>query len=128
MTQTLNYIKSRVHVSELIKPKNHTQVPFEVITSIPNVSYRIYAGGDSFSDMDILIERLKQETLRVSSNIGNGFFLADIKFVSPEVWFEKHTSSDYTPISSVVIADAVNELKLEEMSLIKEKCRVLPRR
>jgi len=119
MTQTLNYIKAE-SASELIKPKNHTQVPFEVITSIPNVSYRIYAGGDSFSDMDILIERLKQERYVFPPTLGTAFFLADIKFVS-EVWFEKHTSSDYTPISSVVIADAVNELKLEEMSLIKEK-------
>ena len=72
MTQTLNYIKSRV-CFRVNKAQNHTQVPFEVITSIPNVSYRIYAGGDSFSDMDILIERLKQERYVFPPTLGTAF-------------------------------------------------------
>ena len=41
MTQTLNYIKAE-STGELVRPKNHTQIPFEVISAKPKVSYRIY--------------------------------------------------------------------------------------
>lgn len=119
MTQTLNYIKAE-STGELYRPKNHTQVPFEVITSNPNVSYRIYVGGDMFSDMDILVQRLKEGRYVFPPTLGTAFFLADIKYIS-EVQFEKCGCNTFTPISSVVTAEAVEEIKLEEIALIKEK-------
>jgi len=119
MTQTLNYIRAE-SASDFTKPKNHTQIPFEVITSKQNVSYRIYVGGDEFSDMHTLIERLKSERYVFPPTLGTAFFLADITFVS-EVQFEKCESYTFIPISSVVKAKAVEDIKLEEMSLLKEK-------
>lgn len=119
MTQTLNYIKAE-STSDLYKPKNHTQIPLEVISSRLNVSYRIYVGGDSFTDMDVLIKRLKEGRYVFPPTLGTAFFLADIKFIS-EVQFKKCDNSAFTPISSVVMADSVQEIKLDEMALLREK-------
>ena len=46
--------------------------------------------------------------------------MADIKFVS-EVQFNEYSNNIFLPISSVVMADAVDEIMLEEISLLKEK-------
>jgi len=119
MTQTLNYNRAE-SASDFARPKNHTQIPFEVIASKQNVSYRIYVGGDEFSDMDVLVERLKDERYVFPPTLGTAFFLAEIKFTS-EVQFEKCENHDYTPISSVVKAKAVEEIKLGDISLLKEK-------
>lgn len=119
MTQTLNYIKAE-STGELARFKNHTQVPVEIIASKSNVSYRVYVGGDTFNDMDTLIKRLKEERYVFPPTLGTAFFLADIRFIS-EAQFEKCSYSTYVPVSSVVIADAVDEIKLEEITLLKEK-------
>lgn len=119
MTQTLNYIRAE-SPNDFSRPKNHTQIPFEVVSSKSNVSYRIYAGGDSFRDMDVLIRRLKEERCVFPPTLGTAFFLADVNFVA-EVEFEKCESSTFIPVSSVIKADAVEEIKLEEMALLKEK-------
>lgn len=119
ITQTLNYIKAESS-EDFIKPKNHTQIPFEIIASNQSVSYRIYAGGDTFEDMDILIERLKKERYVFPPTLGTAFFLADIRFIS-EVQFEKCSSGTFLPISTVIKADAIEEIKLDEIALLKEK-------
>ena len=119
MTHTLNYIKA-VSTGELSKPKEHTQIPFEVITSRSKVSYRVYVGGDSFSDMDMLIERLKTNKYAFPPTLGTAFFLADVEFVS-EVDFQTVIVDEYVPISTVINSDAVYELKMDEMVLLKEK-------
>jgi len=119
MTQTLNYLRIEKS-SEFTKPTKHTQIPFEIIASSKNVSYRVYVGGDTFKDMDVLITRLKNTQYVFPPTLGTAFFLADIEFVS-EVHFEKYVSETFTPISSVIKADAVEKIKLEEIALLKEK-------
>lgn len=119
MTHTLNYIKA-VSTGELSEPKEHTQIPFEVIASKQKVSYRVYVGCDSFSDMEILINRLKSNKYVFPPTLGTAFFLADVEFVS-EVDFKKVKVDEYVPISTVINSNAVCELKMDEMVLLKEK-------
>jgi CRISPR-associated protein Cas5h len=119
MTHTLNYIKA-VSTGELSEPKEHTQIPFEVIASKQKVSYRVYVGCDSFSDMEILINRLKSNKYVFPPTLGTAFFLADVEFVS-EVDFKKVKVDEYVPISTVINSNAVCELKMDEMVLFKEK-------
>lgn len=119
MTHTLNYIRAESS-KDLIKPKQHTQIPMEIISSTPMVSYRIYIGGDLFPDMQVFIERLKNERYVFPPSLGTAFFLANIHYIS-EVNFERSPTGDYLPISSIINAYGVEEIKLQELNLFKEK-------
>jgi CRISPR-associated protein Cas5h len=119
MTHTLNYLRAESG-GDLVKPKKHTQIPMEVISSVSNVSYKVYVAAHKFNDLDLLIERLKQERYVFPPTLGTAFFLADISNVSEAVFYEHH-SSNYTQISSIINAEAVEEIKLQEMALLKEK-------
>jgi len=119
MTHTLNYIRAEL-AGDLVKPKKHTQIPMEVISSVSNVSYKVYVAADKFSDMELLINRLKNERYVFPPTLGTAFFLADISNVS-EAIFHEYDSNNFIQISSVINADAVEEIKLQEMALLKEK-------
>jgi CRISPR-associated protein Cas5h len=119
MTHTLNYIRA-VSTGELSKPKEHTQIPFEVMASRQKVSYRVYVGGDSFTDMEVLIKRLKSNQFVFPPTLGTAFFLADVEFVS-ELDFKEVRVDDFVPVSTVINSSFVYELKMDEMVLLKEK-------
>jgi CRISPR-associated protein Cas5h len=119
MTHTLNYIRAE-SAGDLVKAKKHTQIPLEVISSAPNVSYKVYAAADKFSDMEMLIKRLKNNRYVFPPTLGTAFFLADISNVSEAIFYEQDYC-DFMEVSSIINADAVEEIKIKEMALLKEK-------
>lgn len=121
MTQTLNYIKA-VSSGELVKPKEHTQIPFEVIGADPAVSYRVYASGEYFDGLEKLIERLRQGYFVFPPTLGTAFFLADVDYVA-QVEFERLEPTGYVPAATVLDTDLIENIGVsgDQLSLIKEK-------
>ncbi|MBC8587563.1 CRISPR-associated protein Cas5 [Paratissierella segnis] len=121
ITQTLNYIKA-TSVSKLNAPDEHTQIPFEVITGGDNeykVSYRIYAASDE-DYMDELQDRLVKNKLVYPPSLGTVFFQGSVENVSLcEILPEE--KEEYVKISSIVLAEEIEEIKLGEYQLVKER-------
>lgn len=119
ITQTLNYIKA-VSTGELIKPKEHTQIPFEIITAVEKVSYRIYAAFDDEGITTELQRRLRANRFVYPPTLGTAFFSADIDYVD-EADFAEEISAESIALSSIVNASFIKNLALGEFSILKEK-------
>ncbi|QAT61866.1 type I-B CRISPR-associated protein Cas5 [Acidilutibacter cellobiosedens] len=121
LTQTLNYIKA-TSASQLCFPDEHTQIPFEIITGCNDdsiVSYRIYAASEE-GFMEELQERLIKNKFAYPPCMGTVFFQGDIENVQRcEIYSEK--SNEYVPISSVVPSEKIENIKIENYQLVKER-------
>lgn len=119
ITQTLNYIKA-VSAGELNQPKEHTQIPFEMIVGIDKVSYRIYVAFEDKEKTVELSERVRQGIFAYPPTLGTAFFLADVEYVANANFIES-VISDFVPVSTVIQTNMVQELEIEEFSLLREK-------
>ncbi|CUH97867.1 hypothetical protein P22_4015 [Propionispora sp. 2/2-37] len=119
MTQTVNYIKA-VSTGELNQPKEHTQIPFEIIAGIDRVSYRIYVAFEEEAKTLELSKRVRKEMFAYPPTLGTAFFLADVTYVADVDFIEK-AALEFVPVSTVIQTDKVQELKVEEFTLLREK-------
>lgn len=121
ITQTLNYIKA-VSTGELANPKEHTQIPMEVITGADGVAYRIYVCFDDEQYTEELSRRLKNNQFVYPPSLGTAFFLADIDYVA-DADFVKSVSNDndFVSIATVIGVDLVSRLNFEQFTILKEK-------
>lgn len=119
ITQTVNYIKA-VSIGELNQPKEHTQIPFEIVAGIDRVSYRVYVAFEEEATTMKLSERVREGMFAYPPTLGTAFFLADITYVADTEFIEK-AALDFVPISTVIQTDMVKELKVEEFALLREK-------
>lgn len=126
MTHTLNYIRA-VSPGELVKPKEHTQIPFEILASENKVSYRVYVASNDFDDLEIFINRLREERYVFPPSMGTAFFSADISLIAVAD-FMQYSPDEVVPIATVINSDVVEKLDMRmlqgnwhNISLIKEK-------
>ena len=72
--QTLNYLKA-TSLNEWLNPKEHTQIPFELLTADKGVSYRVYV---AMPEMDELLEelgtRIREHRYYYTPYLGECFF------------------------------------------------------
>ncbi len=119
--QSLNYIRA-TSPGDIISPKEHTQIPFEVITGDENIHYRFYV---SHKDQTIL-EDIKS---RVSNNrpvyplcFGSAPFGCYINYIDSLAgnWVE---SSEYETVTTVINNEKIEEIDVHNIqgSLIKER-------
>ena len=71
--QSLNYLKLEGK-SDFVAPKNHTQIPFEVLTNDKCVKYRIYFSHKDEEIMEELRRRLKYKKYYYSLFLGADHF------------------------------------------------------
>lgn len=119
--QTLNYIRA-TSMSELIKPRQHTQVPFEVLVGENGVNFRIYLGAEDGNLLRELEKRLKENRTIFPPYLGSANFGCSISYVGR---FEGKaiTNDDMVSLNTVVRSDQIKDIDISEYSgrLIKER-------
>lgn len=78
--QSLNYLKLE-QTGDFTKPRNHTQIPFEVLTSKDQIRYRIYFEHEDKELMEELDTRLKEHRYCYPPYLGPAPFQCSVKRV-----------------------------------------------
>lgn len=119
--QTLNYIKA-TSPKGIFYPKEHTQIPFEALTSQRAIRYRIYVASDNQSLLGELESRLKNERYVYPPYLGVAFFTGSINYIGKFKMIQVN-SDEFIPISTVLNVDYVSELDIssvEDIVMLKE--------
>lgn len=122
IVQSLNYIKA-TSISHVIKPKEHTQVPFEIVTSEGNLGYRVYVNHIDERLMEDLEDRLKNNRFYYVPYLGVASFNLSLEFkgrFQGKLKFDE----DFIEISSIIRKSLIKEGGLDvnmEGILVKEK-------
>jgi CRISPR-associated protein Cas5h len=119
--QTLNYIKA-TSPKGIFKPKDHTQIPFEALTSQGNIRYRIYVASDDKTILEELEERLVNERYVYPPYLGVAFFTGSINYID-KAEIKKEEDDKFIPISTVVNVEYVSQLdisSIEDIVMLKE--------
>ncbi len=121
--QTLNYIIAKTP-NNLYDPNEHTQIPFEIITSNDKVIYRVYVNHVDQEIMKELEYRLKNNKFCYIPYFGVASFNVSIDFKG-KFQAETRFSEEIVKISSVIrksLISSLSHLKYEEkIILLKEK-------
>ncbi|MDO6354583.1 type I-B CRISPR-associated protein Cas5b [Caloramator sp. CAR-1] len=122
IVQSLNYIKA-TSISHVIKPKEHTQVPFEIVTSEGNLGYRVYVNHIDERIMEDLEDRLKNNRFYYVPYLGVASFNLSLEFkgrFQGKLKFDE----DFVEISSIIRKSLIKEGGLDvniEGIIVKEK-------
>lgn len=119
--QTLNYIKA-TSPTAIFRPRDHTQIPFEALTSNGNIRYRVYVACDNESLFEELESRLTNERYVYPPYLGVAFFTAGINYIG-RAEIKSIDNNDFTPISTALNVDYVSELDIssvEDIVMLKE--------
>lgn len=122
--QSLNYIKAD-NPGKILNPKEHTQIPFEIITSDKGrVSYRIYINHRDKNIMDELQKRILDKKYYYSPYLGAAPFNCTFEFVD-RVQGTLMEEKDEVLIYSLINKESINKcfvtLEDKELFLVKEK-------
>ena len=119
--QSLNYIKA-TGAGDLISPKSHTQIPFELLTGDENIRYRFYVTHEDEKILNEIIERISKNRPVYPLCFGSAPFNCYIDYLD-EVECEWVQSNGYENISTVINNDKIEEINIEKIegSLIKER-------
>ena len=80
LLQTLNYMKVE-SVADLFNPKNHTQVPFEVVAGENDVCFRIYLSHVDSNITDELEYRIIENKFVYPPYLGSANFGCAVKYI-----------------------------------------------
>lgn len=120
--QTVNYMKA-TSLNEVINPKEHTQIPFEIITGEEGVQFKIYVCIKDNNIMKELTERIKNKAYVYTPYLGAAPFNCSLEFVDLVEGIEEK-SEDYivisTPIPSEVIVKGGLDLRYKNYMLVRE--------
>jgi len=126
LVQSVNYMKvtSKQH---FINPKEHTQIPFEIICGTPDIRYRIYA---QIKEEDLYIQfknRLENRCCVFPPYLGTAPFMAHIEHVG-EGRLKNADTSEFTTITTPVDINLIEELDFNQFFndsvLVKDKMPV----
>lgn len=124
--QSINYMKA-TSASEIINPKEHTQIPFEIITGDEGVRYRIYIFIKDDKLMEELYDRIKNKRYAYAPYLGAAPFNCSLEYVDCIEGSEAE-SEDYvilsTPIQSENIVKGGLDLKYTNYILVRENMPV----
>ena len=123
MMETINYIKA-TGPKDILVPKEHTQIPFEIITGEKGVRYRLYINHSQKAILDELEYRAKNKKFVFPPYLGSAPFNCSIDFID-RVEGSICTSEDYVEISTLVNQNNIKQkgidLKERNLFLVKEK-------
>lgn len=122
IVQSLNYIKA-TSISHVIKPKEHTQVPFEIVTSEGNLGYRVYVNHIDERLMEDLEDRLKNNRFYYVPYLGVASFNLSLE-VKGRFQGKLKFDEDFVEISSIIRKSLIKEGGLDvniEGIIVKEK-------
>jgi CRISPR-associated protein Cas5h len=121
--QSLNYMKA-TSSAELISPKEHTQIPFEVITGNKEIGYRFYISSEDKNILDELQKRAKENRPYYPPYFGAAPFNCLMEYVD-RVDGKTNESEDYVNISTVINQKYIKprgiNIKGKDLFLVREK-------
>ncbi|MBA5851224.1 type I-B CRISPR-associated protein Cas5 [Clostridium sp. cel8] len=121
--QTVNYIKVTSE-KYLIDPKEHTQIPFEIVTSDEMIIYRVYVSSDNKEIMNKLEYSIKNKSFEYTPYLGAAPFNCSINFVG-KASGEYTEKENFQEISSLINSDYICnggiDLNKKNLFLVKEK-------
>lgn len=109
--QSLNYIKA-TSINALVTPKEHTQIPFEIVTGEKNVAYRIYINHINKQLMDEIYKRIKEKRYVYAPYLGAAPFNCRIECVDRVEGVVK-SSSEPIEISTVIKAENIEKCHID---------------
>lgn len=124
LLQTLNYMKA-TSMSELANPKDHTQVPFEILTGEDNIGFRIYLTYDDVNLLNEIETRIISNRLVFPPYLGSANFGCTISYKDTlDAMFMEN--KNYISINTVIRSDSIEEIDILSYSgrLIKERMPV----
>lgn len=121
--QSLNYMKA-TSVSELINPKEHTQIPFEIIAGDNEIGYRFYISSKDNNLLDELQKRAVQNRPYYPPYFGAAPFNCILKYVG-RTDGEQIESNEFVSISTVInqkyIEPSGINIRDDDLFLVREK-------
>lgn len=123
LIQTVNYMLAKTS-SDIINPKKHTQIPYEIITDDQKVRFRIYFYHKDENIMKQLEKRLIEKKYYYSPYLGAASFncsLEYVDYVEAEKLFLKEAVPIATAVNSKYIIKNSIDIYDEEMVLMREK-------
>jgi CRISPR-associated protein Cas5h len=121
---TMNYIKA-TNINEVIKAKEHTQIPLELLTSEENVCYRIYVNIKDAKLMKELEKRLEEKKYFYAPYLGAAPFNCKFDFIGKINGVIHKDMKKEIEVSSVINSDYIVDESIDVLSpnlcLIKEK-------
>lgn len=119
--QSLNYIRA-TSPGDIISPKEHTQIPFELLTGDENVRYRFYVTHREQTVLEEIKGRISNNRPVYPLCFGSASFGCYIDYIEC-VTGNRMESNEYEIISTVINNDKIEEIYIENIqgSLIKER-------
>jgi len=99
--QSLNYMKATT-TTELVCPKEHTQIPFELVVGDNGVKYRIYVSHKDDEIMRRLYESLKNKSSIYPPYLGAAPFCASFELIGTYEAEERIGDNNFVEISTVI--------------------------
>lgn len=124
LLQTVNFIKAD-SPSKLISPKDHTQIPLEIITGDNNVIYRVYLNHEDDSLFDEINSRIHTNDFVYPPYLGSASFNCMITYQSI-LEGELVSSDKFIKINTVIRTEDIQEINISNYTgrLIKERMPV----
>lgn len=125
--QSLNYIKA-TSPSNIYEPKEHTQIPLEILTGDDGIKYTIYVNSSNKALMDELEDRVKNNKYVYSPYLGAAPFNCTFEFCRRvDVKLEK--STEMVEISTLInskyiVEGSVDIFESDNLKLLKERMPV----
>lgn len=125
--QSVNYIKATSPKS-IFEPKEHTQIPLEILTGDDGVKYTIYISGSDKSLMDELEYRVKNNKYVYSPYFGAAPFNCIFEFCE-RIDAEPKKSEELVKISTLInskyiVEGSIDIFENDNLKLLKERMPV----
>ncbi|OPJ62163.1 type I-B CRISPR-associated protein Cas5b [Clostridium oryzae] len=123
MLHTVNYMFAK-NSKEVVDPKKHTQIPFEILTGDRGVIYRIYFSHQNENIMQELERRLKEKKYYFAPYMGAASFNCSIEYIgssAAEIFTSKTAASIATAVDSRYIVEGGIDVYNSEINLMREK-------
>ncbi|URZ15123.1 type I-B CRISPR-associated protein Cas5b [Clostridium felsineum] len=125
--QSLNYIKA-TSAANIYEPKEHTQIPVEILTGDNGIKYTIYVSISDKALMDELEYRIKNNKYVYCPYFGSAPFNCIFEFCE-RVYVEQEKSIDVIDISTLVnskyiVEGSIDIFESENLKLLKERMPV----
>ena len=119
--QSINYMKA-TSSGELNSPKEHTQIPFELLVGDNNIRYRFYVTHEDEEVLEVIYERISRNRPVFPLYFGSAPFSCYIDYIDKLEW-EWSQSDEYESISTVINNDKIQEIDIKNSRgyLIKER-------
>lgn len=120
--QTLNYMKA-TNNGEILNPKEHTQIPTEIIVPDDKIIYRIYISCSDLSILDKIEYMSKNKKSCFPLYFGMAPFSCIMNFIS-RVKCDKANSTKEIPVTTLIRQEYIDDINIKESGrivLTKEK-------